>query len=84
MAKRQPITVVGYLHIRDENRTVRMDELTEIELESCRKNFAKRMGEVLSDYYTTHPEEFIKLQKINDRPREMSLGDGQKEKCLKE
>lgn len=74
--KRQPITVVGYLHIRDENRTVSMGELTEKELKSCRTAFSKRIGEVLSDYYTTHPEEFENLLKINNRPREVSLGDG--------
>ena len=48
--------------IMPEGRTVPVDELTPEETAQWQRHMAARLGEVMSDYYTQHPEEYSKIK----------------------
>ncbi len=56
------LTCVSYV-IMPDGRTIPADELTQEEAAAWQASMAGRLGEDMSDYYTQHPEEYIKLCK---------------------
>ena len=64
MARRKDdITVVGYL-ILEDGRIIPWDERTTEQDRRFRENATKRLTQVMSDYYTQHPEEYAKLESL--------------------
>ena len=64
MAKRPPLTVVGYIHLKD-GRTIPVEEMTLEERVRVNKSMNERLSRVMSEYYSLHPEEFDRLQGLN-------------------
>ena len=60
MAKRQEYTVVSYISV-DGGAPVRFDELDSKTRAKCTERMLGRIGSVLSDYYSAHPEELPDL-----------------------
>lgn len=65
MAARKPLTVVGFMQFED-GRTVNIEDLTAEEMECCRNKMFKRLENTLSEYYSSHPEEFKLLKSKGD------------------
>ena len=61
MAKRQPLTVVGFLIMEDGN-TKPIDELSAEERENWDRERTERLKRVMTDYYRQHPDEFALLE----------------------
>ncbi len=54
MAKRPPLTVKCFVMFED--KTIEWDEMTEQEEKKLREGWSERLSNVMSDYYTQHPE----------------------------
>lgn len=63
MAKRPPLTVVGYIHLKDD-RIIPVEEMTPEERARVNKSMNERLSRVMSEYYSLHPEEFDKLHSL--------------------
>lgn len=61
MAKRQPLTVVGFL-VMSDGSTKPIEELTAEERERWDRERTERLKRVMTDYYRQHPDEFAKLE----------------------
>lgn len=62
MAKRKPLTVVGYL-IMPDGTTKQVEDLTPEERARWDKERTERLKRVMTDYFRLHPEE---LQYLDD------------------
>ncbi len=60
MAKGKPLTVVGYMHLKD-GTVKRIEELTTEELARCKKSMCDRLSRVMSEYYSLHPDAYERL-----------------------
>lgn len=57
---RKPLTCSGYIELKD-GRTIPIEEMTPEERERVKKSMSERLGRVLSEYFTQHPDEFEAL-----------------------
>ena len=57
--RKNEISVVCYLII--DGQTIPVDELTEEQRRRWSESACRRSSERMSDYYTQHPDEFLKL-----------------------
>ncbi len=60
MASRPPLTVVGFIRLKD-GRTIRVEEMTDEERARVRKSMNERLSRQMSLYYSQHPDEFDRL-----------------------
>lgn len=49
--------------LQEDGSAVPLDSLTPEEKEQLRQNITQRLSERMSDYFTQHPEEYIRLPK---------------------
>ena len=61
MAKRQPLTVVGFL-VMPDGSTKPIEDLTAEERERWDRERTERLKRVMTDYYKQHLDEFAKLE----------------------
>ena len=61
MAKRQPLTVVGFL-IMPDGSTKPIEDLTPEERERWDRERTERLKRVMTDYFRQHPDEFATLE----------------------
>ena len=59
----QPLNVVGFIKLND-GRVVSVDDLTLDEIERCRKSMRERLSRTMSDYFSQHIDEYIKLHPL--------------------
>lgn len=57
MARGKPLTVVLYYK----------GEQVETLPQEARDNISKRLSEVMSTYFTAHPEEYLKVKSVNNK-----------------
>lgn len=60
MARKNEITVVGFLILEDGSK-VPMEDLTPELREAWQARCRERLSQRMSDYYTTHPEEWGRI-----------------------
>jgi hypothetical protein len=60
MARNKPLTVVLYYK----------GEQVETLPQEARDNISKRLSEVMSTYYTAHPEEYLKVKSVSKNREE--------------
>lgn len=64
--KRKEITVQCFV-IMPDGRTVPVEDLTDEERAEWHRRQLQRLSETMSDYYTAHPEQYVRLCKRLDR-----------------
>lgn len=60
MARGKPLGYVCYI-LYPDGSTVLFDELTEEEKAAWQKRVCQRLSERMSEYYSQHPEEYMRL-----------------------
>lgn len=66
--RKDDLTFACYL-ILEDGTTLPWEETTEEQRNRFRENAIKRLSQVMSDYYTQHPDEYARLPDLSEEVR---------------